>query len=101
MHFFLLHFRTSCCFFFEYREPKTGSHVRLCGIKKKCVRGVFNLHELSGKISEALSDQKNVTDINPFRKKALFPVAIVLMDDIGTVAFVNGGISVHYGFRRI
>ena len=57
LHFFLVHKWNLLCLFYQYKEARKESPVRLCGFEKEKVRGAFNLHELSGKGIQAACGQ--------------------------------------------
>lgn len=96
MLFFLCHMKSSCLFFAHYRKRWRTCRVRLCGVHKKNIWGVVNLHKLPGKSSKTITYQgRPVSKGYPFRKHALFPVVQEVTDDITTVAFIDAGVVIH------
>lgn len=65
--------------------------VKLCGIQKKIITGLLNLHKLPEIKYEALLYQsRNGRNGDGMGNKTLFPVPAVSMNDMADGAFVNG-----------
>lgn len=83
-------------FFLKYKKKNNKGRVRLCGIMKKNIWCLFNLHKLTQKKGKTgCSQSVYAAQKDTFRKQFLFPVIQVLFYDVTVTVFIDRGIIIH------
>lgn len=89
-------------FFLKYKKKRKKGRVKLCGIKKKNIWYIFNLHKLPVKVRKTGEDKcRNICKGDSFAKQFLFPAKKIFSDDGMNTAFINGRAAVHNRFMGL